>query len=175
MRKKLIMILLLGAGAIVLIMISILLTNQYLPAVSQTSGPPTAPISSPAPTVHSNAHENQVMRYLNYWNEKNAQQMDSLWIPEARGENAEIYEIVWIERVEPLSARGQPASSIPEDLVSAYSSMHAVAYVLADFTVYYNEAGQAEGMREESKRSDFPFFLVQPNAGDEWLIAALGY
>lgn len=190
-NKKLIVILLIGAGAILLFMAAILLTNQYRSASfqansgatdtqqqSEVNNPPADMVGmnlttySPVPS-NTNTPENTIMQYFAYWNANDAQAMNTLWIPEESG--VELYDMTFILRIDDINPHVQPAESIPQELASRFASMYDRAFALVDYKVYYNKAGQAEYLQAESTISGLPFLLVQRNPGDAWLIASLGY
>lgn len=184
MQKKFIYMLLLGAGVIILIMIAIILTNQYKAASTQpsstsvtqpTEAPTGTPQSTPPIADKSKLPEGVLALYFERWNAKDADGMDTLWIPANRGENTELYQMDLLSRIDQISCVRQPNESIPEELTTQFSTAHELAYVLADYTIHYNEAGREEYMRTESERTAFPFLLIREKEGDDWLIAVQGY
>lgn len=185
MNKKVIYMLLLGAGAIILLMIAIMLTNQYQSASARPAATPsTQSIVSPQTTKPqftppipdaTLSPEQTIALYFERWNAKDSEGMDALWIPADRGSNQEQYQLETLMYIDKISYHEQSKDTIPEELAAPFASAYDVAFVLSDYTIHYNEAGTQEYMQAEVERLDFYFLLIRERAGDHWLIAMQGY
>jgi hypothetical protein len=157
---------LLALAALVLIAIVALL-------LTQTRSAPPPPVLNP-PALSTETPEGVVRRYLEGWSAHDAAAMDACLLPALRGGDYEGFEHIGSIEVITCAEQSEAAATARFD-PTIYENPYAIALVMTDYAIHYDEAGQAFYLRESAMREGFHFWLVKESADGAWLIAMQGY
>ncbi|MDR0897614.1 MAG: DUF4829 domain-containing protein [Oscillospiraceae bacterium] len=156
---------LLGLAALVVIAILVVL-------ITQTRSAPPPPVLVPPSQAQS--PEGVVRRYLEGWSAHDAAAMDACLLPALRGSDFEGFEHIGSIEIIACVEQSEAATSARFD-PTIYENPYDTALVVADYTIHYDEAGQAFYLRDSATREGFHYWLVKESADGDWLIAMQGY